>query len=245
MSTKIYNGLILKNATLEDAVTKLKAIKRASVKSAQDAIRRFCVKKIANNLDLAANVLPISGAPVLATAESLQQSLSSGMIAVLCEGYRSVDWDYSFSISLIPYRGDVLALYYIENDAGYTEVLSQIGFEDFSYQNSTDKPDHISDEEWNSRANVWEEALVGTPAECGVSYEVVSWHDYRFVPSGRLRILENLPTEESRRKYVAVRLIDQEEVILTPNSEVFDRIETIAEKFSSRMTDVILNNFEN
>ncbi|MGE8063716.1 hypothetical protein ACQKP2_00975, partial [Pseudomonas sp. NPDC089569] len=91
-------------------------------------------------------------------------------------GERSVDWDFTLSVCLIPWGDDLLALHYLENNPGFLEALKGIGFEDFHYQNSTDRPDSISELDWVERSATWASALdKGVPASVGLTYEIVRW----------------------------------------------------------------------
>jgi hypothetical protein len=49
-------------------------------------------------------------------------------------------------------------------------------WKDFHYQNSSDKPEDITDKEWKARRRIWEKILPDTltPAAAGFTYELVS-----------------------------------------------------------------------
>jgi hypothetical protein len=48
-------------------------------------------------------------------------------------------------------------------------------FKDFHYQNQADKPDKISDAEWDMREKIWDKIFgsCGSPAECGLVFDLV------------------------------------------------------------------------
>lgn len=68
--------------------------------------------------------------------------------------------DPSLTISIIPYKNKLLCQYYTEiND--YIGAIKEIRtFEDYHYQNSSDKPKNITTRQWNKRYNDWNDALL-------------------------------------------------------------------------------------
>ena len=55
----------------------------------------------------------------------------------------------------------------------FTELLPE-KFEDFHYQNSTDKPDDVSDEDWWARSSKWDEIMpTWIPSKDGFVYTIL------------------------------------------------------------------------
>lgn len=238
MSTKIYNGLILRHSSLEIALRKLSGFRSSCVEQAKIACAKVCAKKISFAADLSYNISllkPDSQKPL-----DLPSELGEAKYDVLINGVRNTTWDFTFDLCLIPWRGHVLALFYIENDANYLNTLKEVGFNDFHYQNSTDQPSNISDSDWNERKLAWDEVLPQSsrPIDCGLLYQMVSWFDYEYVPTNRRIVRSNLPTEDVRRKSLAIRLIELELLIENPSATAFEIAEQAMKGFTARMSGI-------
>ncbi|HCH1893837.1 hypothetical protein [Vibrio parahaemolyticus] len=161
---------------------------------------------------------------------------------VLVDGIRSTDWDFTFNVCLIPWGQHTLGLYYVENDIGYRQSLMDVGFQDYHYQNSTDKPNDVTDSEWRQRELAWESVLPGwtRPIERGLSYSVVDWDDYQSAVHSKSLIQENIPSQSIRRKRVAVRLTELELTASFPTSSAFEIVEKTRELYPDRIDDVLL-----
>lgn len=57
MSTKIYNGLILRDSSVEQALKHLVSIKSQCVDAAEKAAAMVCAREMAYSVDLAAKLL--------------------------------------------------------------------------------------------------------------------------------------------------------------------------------------------
>ncbi|MGF6281954.1 hypothetical protein ABH908_000013 [Pseudomonas frederiksbergensis] len=207
MSTRINHGHIIRNCTLSEMLDRLKTIRPQCVEMAQNAIAKEIAKKRTFWLDMDVNYLPFPRqkfeAPFLRLISVLKDER-----AKTARGERSVDWDFTLSVCLIPWGDDLLALHYLENNPGFLEVLKGIGFEDFHYQNSTNRPDSISEQDWEERSATWARALdKDVPASVGLTYEIVRWDDAEGALWNTDLILASTPDDQSRREDVAICLI--------------------------------------
>jgi hypothetical protein len=208
MSTRINHGRIIRNCTLTEMLERLKAIRPRCVEMAQNAIAKEIAKKRTFWLDMDVNYLPFPRQEFESPFWRLIRVLKQER-AKTAGGERSVDWDFTLSVCLIPWGDDLLALHYLENNPGFLDVLKGIGFEDFHYQNSTDRPDSISEQDWEERSTIWAQALgKGVPASVGLSYEIVRWDDAELALWNKDLILANTPDDQSRRHAVAMCLVD-------------------------------------
>jgi len=210
VSTKIYNGMILRGCTLGQALSRLKAIRPACIASMQQAVAAQIGKRVVFYKDMALNYCTIDREEQ--NIWTVVDIIRNARVSVLGMGSREPDWDYSFEICLIPHGSDVLALHYIENDAGYTSGLKGAGFEDFHYQDSAERPDTISPEDWSQRSVIWNEVLPGrtAPAEVGLTYDMVGWPDISNVLHMHDLWNAQVPTDDQRRREVAARLTEME-----------------------------------
>lgn len=209
MSTKIYNGRILRDSSLADALKKLQDIRDEAVHLAHASVAVQIAERRYYWADMDHNFLPIPRNHYDSFYWRIRKILQDERARVLVEGTRSVDWDYTFEVLLIPFSGHVLSLHYLENDPGFTRLLTQAGFQDFHYQNSTDGPEEIPAAEWRARRDAWNLALPsGIPSHAGLKYELVNWDDVAGALNNRELILATKPSDQARRMNVARNLID-------------------------------------
>lgn len=215
MSTRINHGRIIRNCTLTQMLERLKTIRPRCVELAQNAIAKEIAKKRTFWLDMDVNYLPYPRQKYEAPFWRLVEVLKNAQTKTAA-GVRSVDWDFTLKVCLIPRGDDLLALHYLENNPGYLDVLKDIGFEDFHYQNSTDRPDSISEQEWDERSDTWNSALgKDVPASVGLTFDLVRWDDAEAALWNPDLILANTPDDDSRRLAVAEHLVG-------PDIERFD-----------------------
>ncbi|MBM5458545.1 hypothetical protein H8F21_13330 [Pseudomonas sp. P66] len=209
MSTKINNGLILRNCTLTEALAKLQEIREEVVRKAQANVAMQIAERRYYWADMDQNFIPIPRKRYESFYWRILEIIKAERSRVLGENTRSPDWDYTLDVLLIPFSEHVLALYYLENNPGFTDLLTQAGFEDFHYQNSTDGPEDIPPADWDARKEAWNQALPsGFPCHAGLKFEMVSWHDISLALHDRDLIMRTKPDEGSRRMKVAMNLIN-------------------------------------
>lgn len=244
MSTKITNGLILRNATLDTAYTAVASIRQQCIKSAQQKIALTMNSARVLEEDIAANICDLeSEGPV--TTMKLMHSLYDAREQVLGRGIRSPGWDFTFEVVLIPSGADVLAIYYLENDSGFSKALESVGFEDYHYQSISDRPDHIDESEWTQREAVWKSALKGeAPCEVGLIAQVVTWEQLELTQFNAELIASCTPSESERRVNVAEYLcgLEMELEHLIGGKDIFQLIDKMNSAAKSRVKTVLLAN---
>lgn len=209
MSTHINNGRILRNCTLADALARLQDLRSEAVNKAQAGVAVRVAELRYYWADMDQNFIPIPRKEYDNFFWRVLDILKEQRMKVEGAGERSVDWDFTFQVLLIPHHEHVLALYYLENNPGFTQLLTQAGFEDYHYQNSTDGPESISQSDWEARCVAWDQAMPsGVPSHAGLKYEMVTWTDIRLTLHNSELILSTRPEEHARRMKVALNLID-------------------------------------
>lgn len=83
--------------------------------------------------------------------------------------------DFNASVVVIPTEDKLLLMYFGNSDFGDI-VESQEWLSDYHYQNQTDRPLYISDEDWEERRQTWERAIGPdyTPINHGMQVELFS-----------------------------------------------------------------------
>lgn len=121
---------------------------------------------------------------------------------------RDFKWDYNCEIHIMPTKEKLLFTLYTEKDEFKEIIESRPFIKEYIYQNQTDKPDEISDEEWDERARDWDEAIIGgIPANHGFTVSLVNTDAFPIVSSETIRKVSNrLRTKEQRAKVIAYDL---------------------------------------
>lgn len=70
----------------------------------------------------------------------------------------NAEFDYRCELVFFPTKAGILAMYFGNDKVRYM-LESTKYFKKFFYQNSTDRPENISEKEWNYRLETWEKAL--------------------------------------------------------------------------------------
>lgn len=160
MSTKLYNGIKFKSNDIYVVFEQLKGLKEKLPAIGWGYLKnkgylKYFIK--VNNL----------------MNESCY-NIHSRLVKNLNEEVRRIDdIPFNFSVMVYPYQGELYG-YYFNDITEYQDYLKEIA-DDFSYQNLTDRPEHISEEEYKKRQEVWDEILkYYTFAENGLKYDIVS-----------------------------------------------------------------------
>ena len=121
------------------------------------------------------------------------------------ESKRRIDstFDYTAEVVIIPLEDKMLLMYFGNSDMH--EIVENLPYlADYHYQNQVDKPESISDEEWEQRKNDWEKALGsdGIPARHGMSVQLFNCgYDMFAIPVAPFDEA-NIPTIEERAKWL-------------------------------------------
>ena len=213
MSVKIYNGLILRNHSLDQALRLLKHAKSQFQELMKTEIAKVFARKFAFVKDLSMNYSVLDGTQRKYPYIAIMDEMFAAEKKVLGAKIRDTDWDKTIDIVLIPRGADLLAVYYSESVPGYYQALLDIGFSDYAYQNSTDEPPEGVDQlQWVEREEVWSAVLAEsrTLGELGLTYTLVSWHDIGMAAMDREAMINAIPDELTRKRRVAIELSELE-----------------------------------
>lgn len=186
MSLKIYNGYIFdKEYSLQDLSLRMKHLRLIVNKEVKKQIYQIVInefsyyynysklhdidhiqKKMEDSLKLDKEILRCLIEKkwslmymyiMLRTKEKVSDisALQSVALVPLCDKY---NYDFRCSLHIYPLRKKLLALY-IGRDNLQNLISIQPYLSDYHYQDQTDKPEKISDEEWELRKQDWEEAI--------------------------------------------------------------------------------------
>lgn len=155
-------------------------------------------------------------------------------------------YDYSASCVIIKYKKNQTILkFFIENDNVNKHIekkLQEFGGVDFHYQNSTDRPEDISNYEWKKRKLFWDKmGKFGTFKEMGYTFELglkeytFSYPDEEKYKILKEKIMEYIPLVEEERisdiawdkfpRYYTEEILKQPKKENETEDEMYERIE--------------------
>lgn len=241
MSTIYSSGMILRNASLEKALEGLQLVRSKCIQDAQKYTATCIASLLSLGKDLSENVCFLDEkSKNKHTFTGIMNDHYEAEMDVCGRGVRSTKWDATFSVFLIPCGKNLLARYDVENDLGYSDCLKTIGFEEYSWWNSSEKPDHIPDAEWDQREADWRSVTVsGSLAHAGFTYDLVGWSDLQKVLFSKDLVAANISTDDARRSRVAIRLSELEVAILYPKTENLMRLADEALKLAKERAPAI------
>jgi len=166
MSTKLYNGIKFKSNNIREVLDQLISIKDKAKQIALDSIKD-------KDLDLFINCNKL--------LEKDPFDISREMLTAMDNTHSGI-WRFvpniHFSVVIYPtVEGDIYGYYFDSNKKEYRDLLEPF-YTDFHYQNQSDRPDDISNEEWDFRCAKWDELLEDRFKETGLSYEIVTGESF-------------------------------------------------------------------
>ena len=182
MSLKIYNGIKFKSKSLLEIVSQLYAIKEQAKKNSNDYLMndggRIVHLMVKNKI--------IDNFEDIFTKEFTSDdywNVDRLITESLDSRWRDrMEPNFNFNVCVIPWTdGNVYGIYYDDDIEENRALLNDIA-DEYHYQNQTDQPDDIDDEEWSERRDVWNEIFdkYCSPNDAGFIYEIVTSSDLHF-----------------------------------------------------------------
>tara|TARA_B100000614_G_scaffold258752_1_gene281847 strand:+ start:101457 stop:102284 length:828 start_codon:yes stop_codon:yes gene_type:complete len=202
MSTKIYEGLRVatpegqgmlrfRKEVFDTAEPLLrKGYDRMVAMKCVDILDRFMVRgEIPEGLDSEksdSSVAEVVTKFLLDNAKEMSRELRA----------RDPEHDFTFSLSVYPFD-DYTLLFPICEQQDVIEAIGKIqGVEEYGYWNNTDQPDDVTDEEWEERGKIWEEA-------CDMGPLIIRIQQDSFFYGWCQRVIESIPDFDYRLNRIA------------------------------------------
>lgn len=225
MSTKIYNGyeIMIDRATLPQL--------RDFMSGMQGRIRGICKTLISKKLaDISSQVADarilekkglsydksrkIVGKHDYCTHEDKHESplyfahqlLENRYHKIEETGTRDPEFDFEFEVCFLPLGDRTLALLYTEQKAFVRAWEKNPLVRDYHYQNQTDKPDSISEKDWERRKSDWDIAL-GHNVPAQVGFAMTTFGRYRLPMPTAAEILRKMPAASERSVRISRRVL--------------------------------------
>lgn len=226
MSTKIYNGYRSKTIkTLEEALIYFKEFFPIIEKVTEEIVWTSFSLQASKIYDkITAQILdPTSDEGILTFKAVYENESSANLLPIILRDYRKIvekannsstkDADaLECSVVFIPLKGRILVLYYGNTGPEYLEAFESLAeVEDYHYQNSTDKPNSISQKAWNKRKFDWNLALGNSSGiRSGLTYELMNYDlSWKSFSHSTEDMISKQPSLEYRKKFIVDLLINK------------------------------------
>lgn len=161
MSIKIYNGIKFKSNNINEVIDQLITLRKSALE--------INLSNIPYYINIFYNSLK----------EKPDDSLKFAnlFLGTFSKYYRKYsDPMFRFGVYIYFYKNEIHGYYYDETNR-CKKLLNNIS-DDFHYQNQTDCPDYISENEWKFRKDAWEEMLpTGFLKEKGLKFSIIDEDD--------------------------------------------------------------------
>lgn len=195
MSTKIYNGFKLKITDIFELHEKMNELRAEFKPMVKSKMVDFFVDIVAHSIDH--NTLHPSGNS-FSPYQLAFNKFNEQQEEVRTRRFNDSFVDYSFALCIFPFEGNFYGMYYT-NQQDFAEIWKDKPYvEDFHYQNQSDQPEEISEEEWNERERIWNGILDinDIPSLNGFEYKIVLEETYDY-PNVQ-EVINALPSFEKR-----------------------------------------------
>lgn len=167
MSTKVYNAFKIDTNDIYEVQNILKGHHATVKEISKDKIIDFLIKSAVedfdkdhiNKKDTDKNYISIANQEMQERQREIQKTRS-----------RDPEVDFDAEIAIFPLEGKFYGIYYSEQDEFYEDLLKQPNISEFSYYNNTDKPDNISEKDWQERERIWDIIFDGNGLPCEVGF---------------------------------------------------------------------------
>ena len=197
MSTKVYNGIRFKSKNIQEVTQQLISLRPKAIEIGN--------KTVNENIGLAfASVVMNSDKTINKnlTKENFEENpkmflfyLNLAIQDSFKRDYRKIyEPSFLFSVMLFPSVDGTLYGYYLDdNNREYSKLLLEEIAEEFHYQNQSDPPKDIVEEQWEEREKIWNEILGDNALnERGWNFEIVKAKDFELDQKKAYNTIEQL-----------------------------------------------------
>ena len=137
--------------------------------------------------------------------------------------FKVISQDPTLTIAFFPTNNDVLGIHYTDISDYITYIKEMNTFEDYHYQDSTDRPSNITEEEWEQRRNDWDQVLLSksfsSTTDIALTANIITLDmlvlEFFHLFSGKEKInidhIDGIKTKEQRAKKLSFEILIQEE----------------------------------
>jgi len=216
MSTKIYTGFKFRNPHLLVIHHQIQAFRKELKALVLEKCSRLVAEMATHRIDRLAMGMkvqePSSDCPLACAWSKLNEEKRK----IDKTQERNPIFDFDFELAIFPLSEDkVLGMYFTEQEDFRKLWLSKWFVEEYGYWDNTDKPDELSEKDWERRCRDWDKALPdycavpslnGYGADCTEKYYPVvhAAEALKYIPNRRQRVRsiakDRLWMQRSKRK---------------------------------------------
>ena len=196
MSTKLYNGIKFKSNKLGTVIRQLHGLKEEAVKNVMGTFTD--PKQL--------NFMMMCWVYGNAIREDKSNDTAWQFQRILRQELRKPynDFNFMFKVVIFERKNKLYGIYYDHSYLNYKMLFDRDIAVDYHYQDQSDKPDDVSNRDWNFREEVWSDifddiSTLWIPSEAGAVYDIVDVEDI-YVTSSMLDDIRRVRKEEVERK---------------------------------------------
>lgn len=231
MSTKIFHAYRCSFETIDQMHERFMEIR----KPINDEMKRQFYKRCAQEWTVYIDDRTITGKPIKKHFYDIAMDVSTKSDKMKESGNYDPTYDFLFEVVVIPFKGKQYAKIFCHDK--YLHLVEHIEkfAEDYHYQNCTDRPEDISEKEWEERERTWDKILSQTKTgiwlQLGFTYDFsIIWADApfrykeikRYIPGKRLRA-QRIAVNRIYKRRIRGKKLDKKGKV----SEYFETIEYI------------------
>lgn len=213
MSTKIYNGFKFKSTDIFEIFNELKRIRQECLPIYEHDCNQYVATRSVTLLDRYCYYKEKFGEKPAPIVDAYLEFVDR-VKKVKSSSQRDPLADYEFGISIFPFNGEFYGMHFTEQKSFLKILQGSPLFIEYHYQNQTDPPEEISDEDWQLRKEIWENGIFKentVPSNVSFTYSVVdSVHDIPAPDS--LKVLSLIPPIKLRVSDLVTDLLFQDRV---------------------------------
>lgn len=196
MSTKVYNGFRIGGLSMTQLHNLVGEFRQKATYSAETMLAQFVAQRLADVVDGAmveGKALPEN------VYRTILNEVRERQIKVEQTMRRDPAVDFSFNLSFTPMEeGDILGIFYTEKSELANLWRSMPGIEDYAYWNNSDKPDGVTEEQWDERGRRWEDAVGSSPVSMKSFTADVVPSQFWYVEGLEAKVAQIFPSEQAR-----------------------------------------------
>lgn len=217
MSTKIFNGWRMPDTTLDEAVKKIQGFRRLISEQADALAAQKLAHLMTNAIDLKAR-RAASGKPLsehhFHNVDQIWQEILQRQAKIKETMGRDPDVDFEVTMNIYPMNGSVLGVIYSEQQDWENAWFAIDGVEHYGYWNNTDRPDEVSEEEWQQRERDWDSVLGRWSEPADMSGASATIHGGHVAKPSMSAILTHVRSFEERLKRNAREVVRERQIEL-------------------------------
>lgn len=174
MSTHIETGFSLPTTDFSKILTAAEELRTAAASVAFELLQDYLLFLAVTSFDKACvRLYERTGVDFIANA---LEEINKDQKEAREKHIRNPSVDMSLSVTFFPREEETLGIAFAPNARILDLVKTLPGWKDFHYQDSTDKPDALSESQWKYRKKLWDEVLLdksGIPEREGFTLKIL------------------------------------------------------------------------